>query len=487
MLTIESFDHHLGQRQLFRELDLRVAPGEHIVIVGDSGSGKSTLLKLIADRSHTDILMDAETSSTMVMQQGALLDHLKVLENLQLVARYANRDARPKQLLEQLNIDSSLHNQSVSQLSGGQMRRVAIARALVTRPHLLLFDEPDAGLDIANLTSLGATVARLTDDGQSSAITISHNPFYIAQIADRVYRLVDGKLSLIADWQSRPTDREELRQRQLQLQDQLREIADNSSAESSGPQRQPWIVGEWLKGIATSLRSLLHWPRSIVDELRIAGYTYYLSFITGAIFYALVGLMLGSTVIAVVKMLTDSALTGVLAVFITPERILDMMGGVYVLYLGPAIGGMLYAARSGSIISNWLGELVRGRQVQALEYLQVPPQQYLTAPSLLAMYAAMVTTILWFSLGLWVGGLIAAKLLFGVADPVLTLQIEQFEIDRSLYWLKVWLYSALVSVTVIALGMAPKSTAHQVNIYTTKAIIYSTLSISFAELVIILS
>lgn len=487
MLNIDDLSLELGERKIFDSLALSLQAGEHVVIVGDSGSGKSTLLKLIADRQNNAVSMTDGTTSTMVMQQGALLDHLNVKQNLQLVGRYGNPQVDCDALLDSLNISSDLYQRPVSQLSGGQKRRVAIARALVTQPDILLFDEPDAGLDIANLRSLAETVRGLTTSGNKAAITISHNPFYIARIAQKVYRLVQGKLQLLAEWDVVPSDESELQNRQLLLQSSLAEIADSSATVGSVKRKSEWIVLEWLKGLGSAAASLFHKPISLVDELRIAAYSFYLAYLTGALFFALVGLMLGSTVIAVVKMLTDTALTGVIAMFVTPEKILDMMGGVFVLYLAPAIGGMLFAARSGSIISNWLGEMVRGRQVQALQYLQVPPKQYLTAPNVLAVFAAMFCTIIWFALALWIGGVIAAKILFGVADPVLILQIEQIEIDRSLFWLKALLYSVLTAFTVVSLGMADKSTAHQVNIYTTKAIIYSTLAISFAELVIILT
>ncbi|NND82959.1 MAG: ATP-binding cassette domain-containing protein [Gammaproteobacteria bacterium] len=486
MLSIDNLQHRIGDQALIQGLNLQVQAGQHVVIVGDSGCGKSTLLTLIAEQQSQSINL-GQHSSTMVMQQGALLDHLNVKQNLDLVARYTRSSRDTAALLADLNIDAGLHEHVVSQLSGGQKRRVAIARALVTQPNLLLFDEPDAGLDVANLQRLSDTVRGLTAADTKAAITISHNPFYIARIATHVYRMHGGKLALLAQWPQAAAHEEDARQRQMELQARLGEATPKAANSMSARRPRQWVFPNGVRSALRALASLPHWPRSPVDELRIAAYTYFLAFLSGALFFALVGMMLGSTVIAVVKMLTDTALTGVLAVFITPEKILDMMGGVYVLYLAPAIGGMLYSARSGSIVCNWLGEMVRGRQVQALNFLQVPPAQYLTAPAVIAMFAAMVSTILWFALGLWIGGLIAARMLFGIEDPVQTLQVTPIEIERSYFWLKIWVYSALVPLIVVGLGMAEKKTAHDVNIYTTKAIIYSTLSISLAELIIILS
>lgn len=490
MLEIRALDFGFGRRPVFNCLDLSVTPGEHIVIVGDSGGGKSTLLKLIAEGKQGAIQLKPGASSTMVMQEGALLDHLNVIDNLKLVARYAAQDVNDgqiKQTLEQLNIDASLHEAQVNQLSGGQMRRVAIARALLTSPQLVLFDEPDAGLDIVNLSSLAKTVNDLTEEQGKACMTVSHNPFYIAQVANKVYRLQRGQLKLIADWPSLPKNIAELEERQLKLQSDLSVVIDQPSPKTAGGRAEEWAVLSWLKGVVSSVVSLVHRPRSIRDELYIAGYGVYLSFITGILFFALVGLMLGSTTIAVVRMLADSALTGILALFIKPEMLVEMMGGRYVLYLAPAIGGMLFAARSGSIMCNWLGEMVRGRQVQALRLLDVPPQQYLSAPSVAAVFISMFASITWFAFCVWLGGVFTTQHMFDVPSAIDVMRLSSYDISLSLFWFKTLIYSVLVSLTVVALGMAPKTTSHQVNIHTTKTIIYATLSIAFAELLIILT
>jgi len=498
MLKIESLSYSFSakpqQSLLFNDLDLEVVAGEHVVIVGDSGSGKSTLLQLIAEQNHSAISISEECRTAMILQQGALLDHLNVVDNLRLVAKY-NRKAIDKNgildLLESLNISRSLGDSSVGNLSGGQMRRVAIARALIVEPNLVLFDEPDAGLDVVNLASLALSVNALKSTGSPSTqgrvcISVSHNPIYISQVANKVYRLQKGKLVLIADWPALPQNQSEQQQRQAQLQTALTKRLDPITQDIASKPATSWVVKDWVYGSIRSLVSLVHWPRSIVDELRIARYGFYLSFVSGIFFFALVGLMLGSTTIAVVKLLADNALTGLISIFIQPEDLLDMMGGVHVLYLAPAIGGMLFAARSGSIMSNWLGEMIRGRQAQGLLYLNVPTSQYLRAPSLIAVFIAMWLTILWFALCVWYGGVITAQQLFDVSNPMHTLSIQQNDVMRSYFWLKSLIYSALVSLTVVSLGLASKTTAHQVNMHTTKAIIYSTVSIALAELIIIL-
>lgn len=489
MLSISGLDFAYGSTPLFESLDLTVEAGEHVVIVGDSGGGKSTLLTLVADAKRPSISLGTGLSSTMVLQEGALLDHLNVIDNMRLVARYAKSAVGEPQIgqtLAQLNIDVGLYKARVSQLSGGQVRRVAIARALLTSPDLVLFDEPDAGLDIVNLSKLASTVNVLSVEQGKACMTVSHNPFYIAQVANKVYRLQGGKLVKIADWPELPITEKELQSRQLMLQAQLSIVTDPVVGNTTTPTID-WPVLKWLTGSAKTLASLIHRPRSLLDELRIASYGIYLSFITGILFFALVGLMLGSTTIAVVRMLADHSLTGLVGMFIKPETLIELMGGRYVLYLAPAIGGMLFAARSGSIMSNWLGEMVRGKQVRALSLLNVPPMQYLSAPSTVALFVSMLATIVWFTFCVWLGGVVATTQLFDIPNAIDVMSLSRYDLQRSLFWIKAVIYSAVVALTVVGLGLSPKKTAHQVNIDTTKTIIYSTLSIAFAELVIILS
>jgi ABC-type multidrug transport system ATPase subunit len=490
MLSIFGLDLAFGSKLLFDNLELTLEAGQHVVIVGDSGGGKSTLLNLIADAEQGSIKLASGSSSAMVLQEGALLDHLNVLENLQLISRYSKSpvsDSKITKVLQQLNIGRALHNADVSQLSGGQLRRVAIARALISEPDLVLFDEPDAGLDIVNLTSLARTINVLAVEQGRACMTVSHNPYYIAQVANKVYRLQAGKLALIADWPELPANIEERQSRQLLLQQQLSVIEDSEPVNSKNKRQRDWPVLAWLRGSAKALVSLLHRPQSLRDELSIASYGIYLSFVTGILFFALVGLMLGSTTIAVVRMLADHSLTGLVGMFITPETLINLMGGRYVLYLAPAIGGMLFAARSGSIMSNWLGEMVRGKQVRALSLLGVPPSQYLSAPTVIALFISMFLTLVWFTFCVWWGGIFATAYMFDISDPTAVMSVSRYDVLASLFWWKALIYSFIVALTVVALGLAPKKTAHQVNIHTTKTIIYSTISIALAELVIILS
>lgn len=489
MLNVSSLNFSYGDKRLFENLSFEVSAGEHIVIVGDSGGGKSTLLNLIADCTNPAIMLRDGCNSTMLLQEGALLEHLNVIDNLKLVARYSNQPVgknRINELFEQLNINTGLSSARPSQLSGGQMRRISIARALLTNPDLILFDEPDAGLDLVNLTSLANTINTLTTQQNKACITISHNPFFIAKIANRVLRVQEGQLVEIANWRTLPDDEETFRQRQFFIQQALSRVHDPYVGKVNAI-KPDWPLMACLQGVVHTIRSLFHLPRSPRDELYIAAYGSYLSFISGVLFFALVGLMLGATTIAVVRLLADRSLTGLISFFIKPEALIDLMGGIYALYLAPAIGGMLFAARSGSIMSNWLGEIVRTKQFRALKLLGVPTDQYIRAPSLFAMFISGLAAISWFTLCVWCGGVLATIYLFDIANATTVMSLSHFDLQRSLFWPKVLVYSALISLIVVGLGLAAKVSSHQLNIHTTKTIIYSTLSIAFAEMLIILT
>ncbi len=485
LLEVKGLNFKLGDRQMFDGVDLLLKAGEHVAVVGESGCGKSTLLTLIAEGWKG--VESSVGDPVMVLQEGALLDHLSVIENLNLVDRYVeNTSVSSTKLLAQLDIDNAFFDRPVSTLSGGQMRRVAIARALVTDTKLMLFDEPDAGLDIANLSRLAQTVCQLNQHSDRACMTVSHNPFYIAQVATKVVKLVDGKLETLFDWEQPAKDQADIESRQLELQTELAKFSKSNSAFGSSKKSREWALPLLCRGLGTVAKALLSKVSSLRDELKIAGYSLYLNLITGLVFFFLVGLMLGSTTVAVVRTLADSALTGVVSWFVDPEDLVAMMRGRFALYLAPAVGGMLYIARSGSIVSNWLGEMVRGRQVRALTYLGISPYQYLVRPNLIAVYIGMLSALMVFCAAIWLGGVIATQQLFAVDNAVSVMSLTESDIRASNFWPKALLYSGLVSVILNAFAFSPKRTAHQVNIHTTKCIIYATLSIALAEMLMIL-
>jgi putative ABC transport system ATP-binding protein len=203
------------QRTVLSQVDLTIAAGEFVVLLGHSGSGKSTLLNLISgidrpssgtirinDRCMTEL---DERSRTLlrrdqigfVFQFFNLIPTLTVLENITLPQELAGTSPQVAQqkglkLLEQVGL---VDRQSTypDQLSGGQQQRVAIARALAHNPRLVLADEPTGNLDEETGQIVLQLLLDLTRNANKTLIMATHNPG-IAQHADRVLRVQEGHL-----------------------------------------------------------------------------------------------------------------------------------------------------------------------------------------------------------------------------------------------------------------------------------------------------
>lgn len=199
--------------QALREVDLDVAAGEFLVLLGASGSGKSTLLNLLGglDRPTRGELLFQEQRLTeadddtltqyrrehvgFVFQFYNLIPSLTAAENVALVTEIAT---------DPMTVDDALalvallprRDHFPSQLSGGEQQRVAIARAVAKRPRLLLCDEPTGALDYATGKLVLEVIARINQTLGTTVIVITHNAA-IAGMADRVIRLVDGRIDRI--------------------------------------------------------------------------------------------------------------------------------------------------------------------------------------------------------------------------------------------------------------------------------------------------
>jgi putative ABC transport system ATP-binding protein len=192
------------------DVDLEIARGEFVVILGPSGSGKSTLLNLIGgmdrpttgrvwhDQQELTHMSEAEMTEYrrdrvgFIFQFYNLVPTLTASENVQVATELARAPLSPGAALELVGL-AERAGHFPAQLSGGEQQRVAIARALAKRPELLLADEPTGALDIAAARHVLGLLQELNREQRLTVIVITHNPA-IADIAGRTIRLASGRV-----------------------------------------------------------------------------------------------------------------------------------------------------------------------------------------------------------------------------------------------------------------------------------------------------
>ena len=200
-----------GENEVLKGIDLDVAPGEVVCLVGPSGSGKSTLLRCINlleqpnagtievggfEATDPDVDVDKMRRSVgMVFQQFNLFPHLTVMGNCTVAqTKVLKRSAAEATAVAQRHLDAvglgHLATRFPAELSGGQQQRVAIARALAMDPSLMLFDEPTSALDPETVGDVLAIMRRLAEAGMTM-IVVTHEMGFAREVADRVV-FMDG-------------------------------------------------------------------------------------------------------------------------------------------------------------------------------------------------------------------------------------------------------------------------------------------------------
>ena len=203
-----------GEFHVLRDINLKVARGERIVICGPSGGGKSTLLRCVnrlEDWQQGRIIVDGieltedpkqivavRRDVGMVFQHFNLFPHLTVLENCTLAPMWVRH--MPKKEAEALAMNYLARVKIPDQagkyparLSGGQQQRVAIARALCMNPDIMLFDEPTSALDPEMVKEVLDTMVELASDG-ITMLVVSHEMGFARQVADRVILMDEGQI-----------------------------------------------------------------------------------------------------------------------------------------------------------------------------------------------------------------------------------------------------------------------------------------------------
>jgi phospholipid/cholesterol/gamma-HCH transport system ATP-binding protein len=216
VIRVQGLHKRFGLQEVLRGLDLDIATGEIMIVIGRSGGGKSVLLKHLLGLLRPDagaVLVDGTDITRLrgraldrvrerygvVFQGGALFDSMSVFENVAFPLREKSRrsDAeirgRVEEKLEQVGL-GGMGPKNPAEISGGMRKRVAIARALVTEPEIVFFDEPTTGLDPILVNTIHHLIVDLHRKFRVTAVMVSHEIPEIFEIADRVAMLHDGTI-----------------------------------------------------------------------------------------------------------------------------------------------------------------------------------------------------------------------------------------------------------------------------------------------------
>jgi phospholipid/cholesterol/gamma-HCH transport system ATP-binding protein len=216
LAVLRQVHYAVGDKSVFRGLDIAIGRGDITAIMGPSGTGKTTLLRLITGQIHADagdVIVDGQDVASlghnalfalrrrmgMLFQNGALLTDLDVFENVAFPLREHTR--LPERLIRTVVL-TKLHAVGLrgaaklmpQQLSGGMARRVALARAIVMDPDILIYDEPFAGLDPISMGVVMRLIRSLNDALGITSIVVTHDVREISQIADESYILSGGEV-----------------------------------------------------------------------------------------------------------------------------------------------------------------------------------------------------------------------------------------------------------------------------------------------------
>jgi phospholipid/cholesterol/gamma-HCH transport system ATP-binding protein len=215
-IELSGVSKRFGKKVVLDGLDLSVAPGESVVVIGGSGTGKSVMLKCILGLLRPDsgtIRVDGEDVTRlsgsalaahrakfgMLFQGGALFDSIPVWRNVVFALTQGRRgDAKLRefavQTLAKVGLGPEVADLRPAELSGGMQKRVALARAIAAKPEVIFFDEPTTGLDPIRADVINDLIAAQVRDLGVTALTITHDMASAKKIAHRVAMLYGGRI-----------------------------------------------------------------------------------------------------------------------------------------------------------------------------------------------------------------------------------------------------------------------------------------------------
>jgi phospholipid/cholesterol/gamma-HCH transport system ATP-binding protein len=243
-IIVRDLHKSFGDKQVLRGVDLEVALGETLVVLGGSGSGKSVLLRhlnglvqpekgeVVVDGIRLndldeDQMADVRKRVAMVFQLGALFDSMTVYENISYPLSRdpeiseEQKQARVRELLSMVELDDNVENLLPAELSGGMKKRVALARALALQPKAVLYDEPTTGLDPLVTVRINQLIRGLQKKFKLTSVVVTHDLNSAFRVGDRFALIDEGRIRFSGDIRAVLNTRDEL----------MREFIESSHAE----------------------------------------------------------------------------------------------------------------------------------------------------------------------------------------------------------------------------------------------------------------
>lgn len=215
-IRVQGLRKSFGEQKVLDRVDLEVARGETVTVLGRSGTGKSVMLKLIIGLQRPDggrVEINGEEITALpldqlnrvrktvgfLFQQAALYDSLTVEENVAFPLRRhtrmsdAERNDRVRELLARVSMEEA-REKMPADISGGMKKRVGLARALALDPQIMLLDEPTAGLDPITASEINELIRELQKERHISSLVVTHDMRSVRTVADRVAMLREGRI-----------------------------------------------------------------------------------------------------------------------------------------------------------------------------------------------------------------------------------------------------------------------------------------------------
>jgi len=464
-------------RRLLDDASLAIAPGEIVLLTGPSGCGKSTVLRLLAGlgqpgealsgtacAAFTDPVNLAESPDTarfgaLVFQSLGLFEDLSVAENLSIVADHAD-SANPQTGAASAAVAATLlgnlpRDRSPRHLSGGQQQRVAIARTLLADRPVLLFDEPNAGLDAASGHALAALIAEVARDLGRGVLIVAHHLDPFLPYADQVLFMDPGTRSLQALAPNRTTIEARLLDAAADAEDTAAKLPPAGEGDLD-PLPRPAAAG------AVRRRWLLRYLRTYLGVLAISP--------AALAYMALAAVLVGFvTTWFVIQTMPYRVVLSPLIL----NDVLAGMGALQYRVLIPLLTAILLASRAGAIVAADMGHRVHASQIMAMRNLDIPLGPYLLgAVTLTITAAALGFAFVLFGLSALTSELVFTLVLYPDSSPdrwwdnfFAQLVDDDRWIPHGTGWLllKMTLSALAIAAASLRAGLGPKRTGLDIN------------------------